>query len=845
MMIMLLFIVEVFLMTPRTFALPASPAARSPKLTRLCMLVALVCATPAHGGAVLYSYGTAAGDTRLPSCDDCSGYSSLKGAGAGGSSLATPFFGQRFSDLYVNNNGSLSFMKSVWNYVPRTFPDPQLQSDVPAIISAFGVDVDTTSNIGANGSVWSRLVTDSSQLSSISSEVVANSGGTTSFNATFAVIATWDHVGVFPGYGPYHFDKALGRYVPDKSDTFQLVLVSDGLNTYTMFKYPTGGLQAGYGSTTPNLYPAVGFQDNQGHYANAPGSLTAAVMNLPNQTNTANGNLGTLQYQLSSVLPSDVMAGAYTWAAAGGSGNWAGTFGKGGAAVFGGQPGTVTLTTDTVGRRLVVNSSGYTFTAASAANSLQVGNLQLASADTAVTFAGNLVLLTHEDEGGLAWNGQNYVQGGTLTQGKLTFTDNSVLVARGAGMVNGGELHLKKGAQIQIWSAGASTRNSTLVFDNTAGGTGGTLDLRGLSTTFGALGSVGSGAGLIKNSSPTLAGLTIDFDNSTSNYGGAIQNTLSLTKAGSGTLVLAGSNSYTGGTTLKGGRLGLGSANAIGSSGIISFQGGTLQFSAANANDYSNRFSKAAGQAYSLDTNGRNVTVGTALTSAGGSLAKYGAGTLALNGVNTYNGATNVYGGELKVNGTAAASAFFVAQGASLSGNGKIGALNLAGTLAPGDSPGKLTAGDTSFAAGSTYLWELSDASGAPGTGYDTLQVNGVLSLGGSATAPIIISMRSLLADNSAGDVANFDPLHDHSFTLVSTTGGISGYAATNFLLDSSGFSNALRGGRWSLAVSGNELDLNFAAAPVPEPGSYAMLLAGLALVGGVAHGRRKRAFSG
>lgn len=97
-----------------------------------------------------------------------------------------------------------------------------------------------------------------------------------------------------------------------------------------------------------------------------------------------------------------------------------------------------------------------------------------------------------------------------------------------------------------------------------------------------------------------------------------------------GTVTLSGNNTYTGGTRLNGGTLNLGSASAIGSSGLISFGGGTLQYSAVNTTDYSSRFSTAAGQAYSIDTNGQSVSFASAVASSGGSLVKLGAGTLTL-----------------------------------------------------------------------------------------------------------------------------------------------------------------------------------------------------------------------
>jgi autotransporter-associated beta strand protein len=96
--------------------------------------------------------------------------------------------------------------------------------------------------------------------------------------------------------------------------------------------------------------------------------------------------------------------------------------------------------------------------------------------------------------------------------------------------------------------------------------------------------------------------------------GGA--NVLKLAKFGPGTLALSGTNAFTGGVDLMGGVVSLGSATPLGPSGLVTFTGGTLQYSSANATDYSSRFSAAAGQAYAIDTNGRDVTFAAALTSA-------------------------------------------------------------------------------------------------------------------------------------------------------------------------------------------------------------------------------------
>ena len=161
-----------------------------------------------------------------------------------------------------------------------------------------------------------------------------------------------------------------------------------------------------------------------------------------------------------------------------------------------------------------------------------------------------------------------------------------------------------------------------------------------------------SGSGTLSNA---LAGSTVTYqigsDQSTE-FDGTVTNgsgTVALTKVGSGTLTLTGSNTYTGGTTISGGTLSLGSANAIGTSGTITFSGGTLQFTSSNTTDYSSRFSTAANQAYNINTNGQSVTLASALTSSGGTLQKVGSGTLTLMGSNTYTGGTTISEGTLQL----------------------------------------------------------------------------------------------------------------------------------------------------------------------------------------------------
>ena len=125
---------------------------------------------------------------------------------------------------------------------------------------------------------------------------------------------------------------------------------------------------------------------------------------------------------------------------------------------------------------------------------------------------------------------------------------------------------------------------------------------------------------------------------------------ITITKANTSTWTLAGTNTFTGGVNVNGGTLIANTPGALGTSGTISFGGGTLKYGAGITADYSARFSTAASQAYSLDVNGNTVSYLTALTSSGGSLTladTAGGGSLTLAGATTYTGNTIVNGGKL------------------------------------------------------------------------------------------------------------------------------------------------------------------------------------------------------
>jgi fibronectin-binding autotransporter adhesin len=248
-------------------------------------------------------------------------------------------------------------------------------------------------------------------------------------------------------------------------------------------------------------------------------------------------------------------------------------------------------------------------------------------------------------------------------EGATTFTGAGTLQKTGAGAVqfggNGGNVNVSLSAggliDVEAGTLDGSSSHQGLYTNNSAGlhiASGAIFDGVEGTIVVDALTGAGTLQGGYNSSAATT---TIGIANGSGTFSGVIKDSgdlggvLALIKAGTGTETLTGANTYTGGTTLGGGVINLGSSGALSGSGTLSFTGGTLQYSAANATDYSGRFATAANQAYSIDTNGQSVTFATALTSSAGSLTKLGEGKLILTGANTYTGMTTIGAGTLSI----------------------------------------------------------------------------------------------------------------------------------------------------------------------------------------------------
>jgi len=332
------------------------------------------------------------------------------------------------------------------------------------------------------------------------------------------------------------------------------------------------------------------------------------------------------------------------------------------------------------------------------------------------------------------------------------------------------------------------------VFDN------GFLDISGHSVVAVSVGSL-EGTGNVFLGARSLA---VGSNGVATTFSGVIQNGGlfggvggSFIKTGAGKLTLSGSNTYSGVTRLQAGILALGSSGALGTSNLT-FEGGTLQFSASNTVDYSAKIVNSTSD-IKLDTNGQDISFANEMDSSNtGGLTKLGTGVLTLSSFNTYAGNTSVKFGSLIVN-SFIFSDTTVDDGALLGGGGMIfGSVFNNGTVSPGNSPGVLTIiGDYTQSGTGILLTEL-----ASNVSYDQLIVGGGSGLATIAGTLQIVNSGYTVAAGDSFNILNSVALSGTFGTVINPYAQAPGsllylsvrYTATDVFLDATQntFGNAL-----------------------------------------------------
>jgi MYXO-CTERM domain-containing protein len=341
----------------------------------------------------------------------------------------------------------------------------------------------------------------------------------------------------------------------------------------------------------------------------------------------------------------------------------------------------------------------------------------------------------------------------------------------------------------------------------------GTLRL-GNGTTVGALGPASV---LTGSAGATLAFNRSDTISSGAGFAATIGGAMNVTQLGSGTVVLAGVNTYTGTTSIAAGTIRVSGSGRIASSAQIDVAtGGRLEF--ARTDDY--------GGAY----DGK-------LTGSG--LLSVQSGSLTLTGLNTFAGSSEVLSGAvLQLDGQINNTSLDIASGATLMGSGTIlGTTTIAGLHAPGSSPGIQTLGNLTYLSGASVEWELwsnTTLNTATPPDYDQILLTGNLDFAGATAFNLVFTGSA--GPTNFSEVAWANSFWDSNrewlvYDVAGTTTGFGNLTLvqTNWQ-DSNGFSfntvRSMASFRLEKRVS-NDVYLVYNA--IPEPGSLALAAIGLA----------------
>jgi autotransporter-associated beta strand protein len=294
------------------------------------------------------------------------------------------------------------------------------------------------------------------------------------------------------------------------------------------------------------------------------------------------------------------------------------TLSLGSGAVALGASCTVTVSGGTLGVGGIISGSGYSLTKAGA------GTLTLRGANT-------------------------YTGGTTLSAGTLNINSASA-IGSGSFTISGGTLNNTSGSSVTLSTNNALTWNGDFAFT-------GTNDL-----------NLGNGAVTMAASRQ----VTVNGGNLT--VGGIISGSgLGLAKAGSGTLILGGVNTYTGATTVSGGTLQTSAADRMSDSSAISVSSGATFALGGNETVASiagaGNYSLGANTLTFGDTSNQTVS-GT--ISGTGALVKSGSGSITLSGSNSYSGGTRINAGTIFVGHNSALGSgtlTFAASGTGLASN--------------------------------------------------------------------------------------------------------------------------------------------------------------------------------
>ena len=451
-----------------------------------------------------------------------------------------------------------------------------------------------------------------------------------------------------------------------------------------------------------------------------------------------------------------------------------------------------------------------------------------------------------------------FTQGNVKLDNALALGTQDQVLGRTTGTLTSYELGVYTNAAITVannFTLGAATNSNNVLNGYTLGGSSantstysGTVLLNkdGIfkQVTGGTLNFSNSGTGITQGS--TSRNLTFDGEgniNVSAIIGtGVVPIIGSAATSSTRVVTLSGVNTFTTGVTINSGVLALGSTTALnstaGSENAITWgastSNGTLRLNGNSVVVKSLTTNATAGtpiiENASASNTSATLTIGNSTNadstfagvikdgSGSGTLGinKVGTGTLNLSGTNTYTGATAISAGSLNLTGSLASSSTVnVGASGTLKGTGTAsGTVNVSGTINPGTAGiGTLTTGATDLKSGGTLNIQFFSGSGSAGsTGWDLLST-GVLSSSATSGSQFNINLISITnsAADTTGSASVFSNASDQNFEIIRSSSSLSSFDLTKLNFSTSGFTNGLGGGTWSLTTSGNSIYASFA----------------------------------
>lgn len=326
---------------------------------------------------------------------------------------------------------------------------------------------------------------------------------------------------------------------------------------------------------------------------------------------------------------------------------------------------------------------------------------------------------------------------------------------------------------------------------------------------------------------------------------GTIGGAFRLAKSGPGSLVLSNAGNTFSATTINTGSLSVSADGNLGTApgapsatNLIITSGAALRATSSFTLN-SNRGIQLLGGSSIIDVaTGTTLSYGGAMNSDG--LDKRGTGVLQLSGASTHTGTNTVTAGTIRVTNTTGSALgtgpVVVAAAGTIGGTGSFtGTLTLNGAIAPGNSVGQITTGDASWEPGGSYDWEIADANDGAGIGWDHIQM-GLLTISATPANKFVIRLDSggVVPTDFVGNPPPFPP-GNYEWTIVTSSGAITGFDPDKFDIDASNFVGVAPGGHFKLQLFSSDTQLRLVY--VPEPGA----LTGVMLAAGALLRRRNR----